>query len=83
MTDSIKPSFLVSSADFTLGWFAKTNQFLILEGFLESFFVQTQEMSETDFNSAFQSILIENPSLKIFSETLSVTNIIPNNFRFR
>ena len=80
MTDSIKPSFLVSSADFTLGWFAKTNQFLILEGFLESFFVQTQEMSETDFNSAFQSILIENPSLKIFSETLSVTNIIPNNF---
>ena len=80
MTDSIKPSFLVSYTDFTMGWFAKTNQFLILEGFLESFFVQTQEMSETDFNSAFQSLLIDHPSLKIFSETISVANIIPSYF---
>ena len=80
MTRSIRPSFLVSCSDFTMGWFAKTNQFLILEGFLESFFLQTQEMSETDFNNAFQALLIEHPSLKIFSETLSVPNIIPNNF---
>ena len=80
MTSSIRPSFLVSNKDFTLGWFAKTNQFLILEGLLESFFVQAQEISETDFNTAFQSLLIEHPSLKMFSETMSLSNIIPNNF---
>ncbi len=80
MTYSIRPSFLVSYTDFTLGWFAETNQYLILEGFLESFFVQTQEMSDTDFNNAFQALLIEHPSLKIFSETLSVANIIPSYF---
>ena len=79
MTCPIRPSFLVSHTDFTIGWFAKTNQYLILEGFLESFFVETQEMSETDFNSTFQALLIEHPSLKMFSETLSNANIIPSN----
>ena len=75
-----KPAFLVSSTDFSLGWFVKTNQFFILEGLLESFFIQGQEMSEVDFNNTFQALLVEHPSLKIFLETLSVANTIPNNF---
>lgn len=80
MISILKPSFLVPQRDFTLGWFAKSNQFLILEGMLESFFVEGQEMSDTDFNNTFQALLTKYPSLKIFLETLSKGDNIPNNF---
>ena len=80
MPNLSKPSFLVSFVDFTIVWFAKTNQFLILEGFLESFFIQGQEMTEIDFNNTFQALFVDHPSLKIFLEMMSVANAIPNNF---
>ena len=72
MISILKPTFLVSFEDFTLGWFAKTNRFIVLDGLLESFFIQSQEMSEIDFNNSFQALLVEHPSLKLLSETLFV-----------
>jgi len=74
MTELMRPSFLVSYEDFSIVWFSKTNQFLILEGLLESFFIESQEMSKSNFIKKFKNLLIKHPSLEEFLGILSEAN---------
>ena len=64
MNHFTKPSFSIKCDDFSLLWFGSNNQFLILDGLIESYFDEGH--SSIDFNKSFNAMLnVDNDSKRV------------------
>jgi hypothetical protein len=68
-----KPSFINSQSDFSLVWFSETNQFLIVQGALESFFIEAIE-KDLNYYDLLKTYLVLYPEISDLLNAISVDN---------
>jgi hypothetical protein len=74
LSNFTKPSFVISKSNFSLVWFDATNQFLVVQGNLEKFFIDTVALNELDYQEAIEELVGNHSEIMDLFEAISIDN---------